>query len=264
LFSAIKSWVGRGSPPPATPPSTEGRLVYAIGDVHGRNDLLLDLLDRIEADVRTPGDSPVADGFPPMLIFLGDYIDRGPDSRAVLDTVLKMKSRPDLEVRALKGNHEHQMLLFLEDAAAGPAWGAYGGREALMSYGIRSPAPQAPSDDWEATRLALVEALPAEHLALLQSLELTVSCGDYLFVHAGVRPGVPIEESSDVDLMMIRDEFLSYRKRLEKVVVHGHTPSAEPQFEVHRIGIDTGAYATGRLTALRLQGEARAILQSED
>jgi serine/threonine protein phosphatase 1 len=242
----------------STPSSTEGRLVYAIGDIHGRNDLLLRLLSRIEDDRK------ITDGAArPLLVFLGDYIDRGPDSRAVIDTILSFSAETDMEVQPLKGNHEHQMLLFLEDASAGPPWGAYGGRETLMSYGVRPPTPQAAPELWEEARAALADATPADHLAFLKSLALTATCGDYLFVHAGVRPGVPLDENTDDDLMTIRDDFLSSKQLLEKVVVHGHTPQAEPHLDGRRIGIDTGAFATGRLTAVRLYDQARTILQVE-
>lgn len=198
-----------------------------------------------------------------VLVLLGDYIDRGPQSREVLDTVLTLQAGGDMEVRALKGNHEHQMLLFLDNAEAGPMWGNFGGLDTLLSYGVRPPPPQSPKETWEDARLALVSALPASHLALLQSLETTAECGDYLFVHAGVRPGIAIADNTEIDLLTIRDDFLSSRKAFGKVVVHGHTPQPEPYLGANRIGIDTGAYATGRLTAVRLLGPEQHILQVE-
>lgn len=256
MISALSSWFKKPNPV-APPASTEGALIYAIGDVHGHNDLLLDLLGRIAGDRQA-----LDPGLPAVLVMLGDYIDRGPQSREAIDTVLRLKAAADFEVRALKGNHEHQMLLFLEGADAGPPWGNFGGRETLQSYGVKPPSAQAPMEAWEEARLALAQAVPPEHLALLQSLELTALYGDYVFVHAGLRPGVPMSENAEVDLLTIRDEFLNAKLPFEKVVVHGHTPQAEPQLEAHRIGIDTGVYATGRLTAVRLLNTERLILQA--
>jgi serine/threonine protein phosphatase 1 len=242
---------------PQPPASTGGTLIYAIGDIHGRLDLLNTLLGRICADVVARKAER-----PPSLIFLGDYVDRGRDSRGVIDRVLQLMGEPAFEVRALKGNHEEQMLLFLEDARHGPAWAEFGGAETLASYGVVPPKSRTDSEAWENARIALHEALPAPHLRLLQTLELAVVCGDYLFVHAGVRPGVPLEAQSERDLLWIRDEFLSSDRWHGKVVVHGHTPDTEPFIGDNRIGIDTGAYATGTLTAVRLCDAEQFILQT--
>lgn len=241
--------------PPASP-STGEALVYAVGDIHGRLDLLEDLTRKIRVDAASlhPGSRPI-------LIFVGDYVDRGPDSRGVIDAILALGEEGVFEVRALKGNHEEQMLSFLEDPRSGAAWLEFGGAETLLSYGVTPPIGRGGLDAWETARKALAAALPATHRAFLESLELAIVCGDYLFVHAGVRPGVPIQEQSEHDLLWIRDDFLSSIRPIEKVVVHGHTPEPAPYIGPNRIGIDTGAYATSKLTAVRLFGTEQILLQ---
>jgi serine/threonine protein phosphatase 1 len=238
-------------------PNPGGRRVYAVGDIHGRADLLRRLLSAIEEDARdlAPADRPV-------LIFIGDYIDRGEDSRGVIDQVLALRRSDRFEAHALKGNHEEALLQFLVDPWFGSTWAEYGGLQTLASYGV-SPPLRKRADQWETARDALAAALPPEHLAFFSSLALTVSFGDYTFVHAGVRPGVPLQDQQEHDLLWIRDDFLHARTPLERsVVVHGHTPEAEPYLSTRRIGIDTGAYATGVLTAVRLSGEDCAFLQA--
>lgn len=242
---------------PRRRPSTGDRLVYAIGDVHGRLDLLQDLIKQITADF---------DGYEavekPALVFLGDYVDRGAHSRGVIEFLIRLKALTNIEVRALKGNHEQAMLRFLTDAQVGPAWVQSGGASTLVSYGVAAPQTRNASELWEQAREALATALPPEHVAFLQSLELYVEYGDYVFVHAGLRPGVPIERQSEQDLLWIRKDFLEETRPFPKVVVHGHTPEAEPFLGEIRLGLDTGAYATGVLTAARLYGTERTILQA--
>ncbi len=242
-------------------PTTGGALIYAIGDIHGRRDLLDVLVAKIRLDVATRADEASA-GQRPVLIFIGDYVDRGPDSRGVIDVALRLAASGEFEVRALKGNHEEQMLAFLKDPRAGPAWLDFGGGATLVSYGVAPPAGRTDDAAWEDARHALGDALPPEHLDFFKRLELAVVCGDYLFVHAGVRPGIPLNEQSEHDLLWIRDEFLSATRPFEKVVVHGHTPEAAPHLGHNRIGIDTGAYATATLTAVRLFGVDRAFIQT--
>lgn len=249
LFSREKARQG--------PPSTGGRLVYAVGDVHGRLDVLGPLLKDVAQDAVA---SNAAE--PPMLIFLGDYVDRGADSKGVVDLVLEMRSWPEFEVRALKGNHEESLLLFLDEPAFGPTWLEHGGIATLASYGVPPPTQSAEPAAWQATRDAFAEALPAPHRAFYEGLELTITVGDYAFVHAGVRPGVPLARQTERDLLWIRQEFLAERGRFEKVIVHGHTPMEAPQLTPTRLGIDTGAYATGVLTAVRLEGETQRVLQA--
>lgn len=242
---------GRKPAPPATPEG--GGPIYAIGDTHGRADVLADLLARITAD---------AGGRPHELIFLGDYVDRGPDSRGVIDQVLAAE-RPGVRVTALKGNHEEAMQEFLADASFGPVWAQHGGNATLASYGVRPPANRMDDADWQRAQRDFTAALPPAHRAFIDGLQLYVERGGYLFVHAGVRPGVPLDEQVPRDLLWIRKEFLNHGKRLPQMVVHGHTPEGRPSEAVHRIGVDTGAYYSGRLTAVRLEGEERRFIQAQ-
>ena len=235
---------------------TDGRLIYAVGDVHGRADLLDRLLDRIRRDAL-----PARGSDKPVLIFIGDYVDRGPSSRAVLDRVIELKREGEFEVGALKGNHEAAMLAFLTNAEVGPRWCERGGVQTLASYGVTPPESATDAVGWKAARDALELALPLQHLNLLLSLDLTAAYGDYVFVHAGLRPGVALSQQSEDDLLWIRDDFLNAPGPFEKVVVHGHTPMEQASMDDYRINIDTGAYATGILTAVRLEGEERRFIQ---
>ncbi|HEY3797694.1 MAG TPA: metallophosphoesterase family protein [Caulobacteraceae bacterium] len=237
--------------------SSGGRTVYAIGDIHGRLDQLEPLIGQIVDDAPPRGSE-----LPPALIFVGDYVDRGPDSKGVIDRVLALIAEDRFEVRTLKGNHEEAMLAFLANPEFGPAWFEHGGAQTLASYGVAPPVRRTDSADWNRARDELSERLPPSHRAFLQDLELLAAYGDYAFVHAGVRPGVPIAAQREQDLLWIREPFLSEARPFEKVIVHGHTPSVEPFLGRYRIGIDTGAYATGVLTAIRIDGAERRILRS--
>ncbi|MFN3512580.1 MAG: metallophosphoesterase family protein [Phenylobacterium sp.] len=241
------------------PPTTGGRLVYAVGDIHGRLDLLNPLIETIVADAVS-----LRPQRKPLLVFLGDYVDRGPASAGVVERILKLSYKPAFEVRTLKGNHEEALLQFLEDPEFGQTWATHGGLATLAAYGVQAPAGRLDADGWRRASEAFGAALPASHRAFYKSLELTVEAGDYLFVHAGVRPGVPLNAQAERDLLWIRGEFLDAAGPFDKVVVHGHTPMEEPQILDHRLGLDTGAYATGVLTAVRLYGEERKILQARD
>jgi serine/threonine protein phosphatase 1 len=240
-------------------PNTEGRLVYAVGDVHGRLDLLGPLLqdiaqDAVAADLTTSR---------PLLVFLGDYVDRGPDSKGVVDLILQMQTWQKFEVRALKGNHEEALLQFLGEPSFGQTWMEHGGAATLVSYGVQPPAQRTDAEAWKPVRDAFAEALPAVHRAFYENLELMITVGDYAFVHAGVRPGISLENQSERDLLWIRQEFLAERGRFEKIIVHGHTPMEAPQLTPTRLGVDTGAYATGVLTAVRLEGEDQQVMQAK-
>ena len=241
--------------PPSRAPA--GVALYVIGDIHGRSDLLGPLLRKIALDAIR-----LEPGSPRELIFLGDYIDRGPDSKGVLDLILStLQEREFWSTVTLKGNHEQAMLQFLADPQIWPDWSEFGARETLASYGVAPPARGGDPDDWARASRALNQALPDAHRRLLESLVLFVERGDYLFAHAGVRPGVPLEDKSEQDLLWIRDDFLRSRRRLAKVIVHGHTPAEAAYLGPHRIGLDTGAYATGLLTAVKLKGAERVLLQ---
>jgi serine/threonine protein phosphatase 1 len=249
------STIEQVSQPPGRRRSTEGRLVYAVGDVHGSLDLLEALLAEIARDALESRPA-----WRPLLIFVGDYVDRGPASAQVLDLLVSLSGSPAFEVRALKGNHEEAMLRFLDDPWFGPTWVQFGGAETLASYGVAAPT----SDDgsaWAAAREALANSLPPSHLEFLSNLELLVKVGDYVFVHAGLDPDQSLERQVEHDVLWIRREFLGATGLGECVVVHGHTPAEEPEFFAHRIGVDTGAYATGLLTAVRLLDDARSLIQ---
>lgn len=236
---------------PSVPP---GHRVYAVGDVHGELDLLLRLLARIKQNALTRGPAAVQ-----KLIFLGDYIDRGPQSRQVVD--LLCEGLPDgFEPVFLEGNHEQMMKRAIEaraDLDLIQLWLQNGGVPTLASYGVDRETVM----DSLVRRNRLVQGfLPPAHERFYGSLALSETVGDYLFVHAGVRPGVPLDRQSAADLMWIREPFLSYGGDLGKVVVHGHTPSDEPVVRRNRIGIDTGAFASGQLTAVMLEGSERELI----
>ncbi len=231
--------------PPATVPP--GRRVYAVGDVHGRADLLARLIDSLLADVGKGG----FEGRP-ILVFLGDYVDRGFQSKDVIDILLSERLS-SFETYFLKGNHEAAMLQFLGDPSIGPRWVEFGGAETLVSYGVRPPRTRTSMEQWQEASEALHAAVPPEHLHFLTNLDLSVRIGDYVFVHAGVRPGVALDQQTEYDLLWIREEFLGDRRPLGAVIVHGHTPAQQPHRDSRRIGLDTGAYLSGRLTAARFE-----------
>lgn len=234
----------------------EGHLLYAVGDIHGRLDLLEAILDRIEVDTRASGHVARR-----TLVFLGDYVDRGPDSRGVVDRAIGGLPQ-GFDTHFLKGNHEAILLNFLDDAWSLDNWLLNGGGATMLSYGVdteRLARLGVPPEIW---RKAFAEVLPEAHLRFFKSLKISVSFGDYLFVHAGVRPGVPLGAQSEADLIWIRAPFLDHAGPFDKIVVHGHTPQKDPVTRPNRIGIDTGAVFTGRLTALRLQDGSREFLQT--
>ena len=244
----------RETPAPARVPG--GRRVYAIGDIHGRLDLLTRLLRDVREDDARRGDVETT------LVFLGDFVDRGPDSAAVMDLLIRLAADPAVDARFLAGNHEEVFGLALAgDERATRLFCRIGGRETAFSYGIVR-------HDYEAMSHAEVSAglqalVPARHREFLAALEDMVVIGDYAFVHAGVRPGRALDAQRREDLRWIRDPFLDHRGRLDKVIVHGHTISEDVDMLPHRIGIDTGGFQTDRLTALGLEGEARWTLQTQ-
>lgn len=233
----------------------EGRIGYAVGDIHGRADLLARMFERLEKDARPAGARPV-------VVFLGDYIDRGPDSAEVIDLLLQ--GRPEgFERRFLKGNHEAAMLAFLSDPIAHRAWLSHGGLETLASYGV-GPLPTigSQSEDLVRARDGFAASLPPAHRAFYAGLERFASLGDYLFVHAGVDPARPLARQSEEDLLWIRGRFLHDQRRYDQCVVHGHTPIDSPFRDERRIGLDTGAYFSDRLTAARFEADAVSFIQA--
>jgi serine/threonine protein phosphatase 1 len=249
------SGAGRTGVSPASARVPQNALIYAIGDVHGRADLLDALLTRIDEDVRQ-------EDLRPTVVFMGDYIDRGPNSAQVVDRVLALHTRSDLQVIALKGNHEELLLRYLNEPDLGPRWSEYGGGATLMSYGVRPPLHRSDAEGWSQAHEAFRAALPQAHLKFYKDLRLSFEAGDYVFVHAGVRSGVAMAEQTSDDMLWIRRGSLDAEDSLPRVVVHGHTPAEAVDLDGRRIGIDTGAYASGRLTALKLKGAERSLLQT--
>lgn len=249
----FKSLFGKKEVPrPAAP---EGHVLYAIGDVHGRADLLVILLEAILEEAR-------AHGRPTTIIGLGDYVDRGPGSREVIELLVGLSHAQGPQLRLLKGNHEETLLRFLDDAGRGATWCEYGGRETLQSYGVEPPEEADDVAGWEAAQAQFAAALPPSHLELLTSMAVTYEAGDYFFCHAGARPGVPLNEQDEADLLWIRGSFLDDKRRFDKVIVHGHSVGEEVQADHRRIGVDTGAYATSALTAVKLEGRGQFLLQT--
>lgn len=227
------------------------QLIYAIGDVHGRADLLDRLLTKIDQDRA---------GEPAEIILLGDYVDRGPSSRNVIEMLVSQPSDTALKRTCLRGNHEQTLLTFLTDHTIGPDWGKYGGIETLASYGVSPPRKRTRAEDWIACQQALRDAIPAEHIAFLENLPVQADREPYLFVHAGIDPDKALADQSSKTMMWIREPFLSFNGRLERFVVHGHSANKKPTRKRYRLGIDTGAYITNTLTALRIgKGKARLI-----
>lgn len=230
------------SPPTAIP---EGTRIYAVGDIHGEVALLEELFQMILAD------SATASGMRKLLVFLGDYVDRGPASRQVIDTILKRTPKGFTSV-PLMGNHEWMMLRFLEEPDSGASWLWNGGLMTLESY-LGGDEPLMEHGLPHLSR-ALALALPPAHLSFLKGLRASYEVGGTLFTHAGIRPGVPLAEQSPTDMMWIREPFLSSDLDFGRVVVHGHTVVARPEVHFNRIALDTGAHASGRLTCLVLEG----------
>ncbi len=240
----------------------ENECVYAIGDIHGRFDLLEQLVESIEADARTlPQDTRIT------LVFLGDYIDRGMQSRDVVDFLIGDRLS-DFDTIFLMGNHEEALLQFRQDSEFGAQWARYGGGETLYSYGLQPPKTQGPfgaggnADAWRQVWDDFRLKLPVEHLEFFQSLKHYFSLGDYLFVHAGLKPDVPLEQQTARDMLWIRDEFLHDSGAFEHIIVHGHTPADDVHSDYRRIGLDTGAYYSGQLSAARLYKTDVSILST--
>lgn len=254
MLAALKSLFRASGNRIEVPPSSIGRLVYAIGDIHGRLDLFERMLAHIRADELAALECP-------LIVLLGDYVDRGPDSAGVLERIIRLKEEGWCDVELLLGNHEESLLKFLHSAQHGPSWVDYGGGSTLGSYGVPLPGSRTDMMQWEETRVAFAAALPAAHEALLREMKYLVRIDDYVFVHAGVRPDVPLEEQGVDTFLWVRGAFMAAEKACNYVVVHGHTPEDAPTNKRWRIGIDSGAYATGVLTAVRLKDSSRHIIQ---
>ena len=220
------------------------RTVYAVGDIHGRADLLADLEKKILADWGEHG------GKNSFLVFLGDYIDRGPRSR---DVIQRLITGFPLPARYLRGNHDQMLLDFMRDPDIGEDWRRLGGIETLASYGV-DIAEISLGRGFERAASELKSRMPEAHISFFEGLEMSITTERYFFCHAGVRPGVRLNAQNDQDLLWIRQPFLGSEADFGKVVVHGHTPVEEPEILPNRINVDTGAYLTGKLTCLILNG----------
>lgn len=229
----------------------DGMRIYAIGDIHGRLDLLEIMHDKIA--VETASDRPGRR----IIIHLGDYVDRGPDSAGVLE-FLSNVTQTDPDMIALAGNHEHGFLDFLEHGEAGSLFPNNGGAQTARSYGVT--ADFSTDGGLERTSAELRAAVPASHTDFIRKLPLKAEFGDFFFCHAGVRPEVPLESQSDWDLVWIRYDFLDWPDLFEKVIVHGHTPHGEPEVLPNRVNVDTAAFASGVLTALVLEGTEKRFV----
>lgn len=225
--------------------------LYAIGDVHGRRDLLAEMHARIRAEIIRE--------HPPdwRIVHLGDYVDRGPDAKGVLDLLIAAV-QADRRVVMLAGNHDLGFLEFLAKPDPEGLFARFGGVQTAHSYGV-----ELHPDDMDRFRDAaakLVGQVPPKHLAFLRDLEFSCAFGDFFFCHAGIRPGIPLDRQDEMDLIWIRDTFLLWPHLHPKVIVHGHTPTAEPEIRANRVNIDTGAYSTGRLTALVIDGPRKRLM----
>jgi serine/threonine protein phosphatase 1 len=233
-----------------------GLRVYAIGDIHGRADLLDQLHDKIETDLSTAPEKTV-------IVYLGDYVDRGADSHGVVERLTRPRfTGPQfsgIETVALLGNHEDMLLQFMDAPYGASLWLSNGGDATLSSYKVKVPAS---FDELLFTQRALLGAMPRHHKQFLSSLPEQVQYGDFLFVHAGIKPGLPLDRQSREQMIWIRDVFLNSETDHGLIVVHGHTIVHEVEWRPNRIGVDTGAYTTGRLTALVLEGSGRRLLQT--
>ena len=235
-------------------PFPEAGRLYVVGDIHGRSDLLDRMVVEISRDLAArPAGSC-------LTVTLGDYIDRGPDSCGVLD---RLAGNPfPMDFIALKGNHEELFETFLRDPSIADHWRRLGGLETLRSYGVAVRALMIGRNYRQAAE-ALGKAVPQKHMDFLTSLKMSLTVGRYFLCHAGVRPGVPLEAQRADDLLWIREEFLDSQVDFGKIVVHGHTPIEEPQVRPNRIGIDTGAFMTGRLTCVVLEEASIRFLSTK-
>lgn len=237
----------------STPPDC---VIWAVGDVHGRLDVLAPLVKTIARDL---GESPKQRK---VVIFLGDYVDRGPNSQGVIALLERLPRALPFEFHFLRGNHEDRMAAFLDNPGLGPGWCDYGGRETPLSYGLEVSTQSDDLNVWAETSRALSDAMGPGQRSFFERLESFVSIGGYFFAHAGAKPGVPLDRQSAHDLMWVRRTFLNDASMFDRMVVHGHTPAQEVHTDQRRIGLDTGAYATGVLSALRLEDDRREVLQT--
>lgn len=240
---------------PRGPRMTDSVRLYAVGDIHGRADLLRVMHDLISADAGSAGECRK------VVVYLGDYVDRGENSRQVIDLLLE-NPLPDFENVYLMGNHEEMLLDFLDDTDVASQWMQNGGGATLFSYGVGMPGGAGGTTRNQVIQAQLMENLPGAHLEFLRGLKMYHEAGGYLFVHAGISPEVPFLEQGAEDLLWIRDDFLNSEADFGKCVVHGHSIVPEPVILSNRIAIDTGAFYSNRLTCLVLEGDEQRFLRT--
>lgn len=233
------------------PKVPDGSVIYVVGDIHGRADLLEQKIETIENDRNLRRFDTYQE------IYLGDYVDRGPGSPRVLDLLIARTAIPG--VVTLRGNHEHVMGGTFAQPELLERWRFMGGLETMMSYGLSYELAKGGSSTLQ-LHAKWLEAVPQAHKEFLEGLVYSISVGDYFFAHAGIRPGIALERQDPRDLMWIREIFLQSKRWHGLFVVHGHTPTEKPDFQHNRLGIDTGAYITGNLTVLKLFGTEKVIL----
>jgi len=236
----------------------DGVRVYAVGDIHGR----VDLLDRLHAMIREDA-GDIRPGFEKVVVYLGDYLDRGLHSRELLDSFLD-DPLEGFESVYLRGNHDQCFLDFLVDPEEAANWLRFGGDATVRSYGVRIPDDVPPDVRMVDIRDRLLETVPQRHLGFLANLELTRVIGDFLFVHAGINPERLLSEQTPEDLMWIRGAFLDSDRDFGKVVVHGHSVNSVPEIRQNRIGIDTGACFNNNLTCVVLEGANKRFLSTSE
>jgi serine/threonine protein phosphatase 1 len=229
----------------AKPRLPDGIRIYALTDIHGCTDLLRAMFAVIDRDLVTIGRRRA------IHVFMGDYIDRGPDSSGTIDLLVERARKH--ETIFLKGNHEVFLFEVLKNPEMLQNWRQYGGLQTLSSYGVQPPLNPTVQEQKQLID-QLSHAIPLHHRMFFEQLRPSFVCGDFFFVHAGIRPGLPLASQREEDLLWIRDEFLFSERKHEKYIVHGHTPVREPDIRVNRANIDTGAYATGNLTLLTIEG----------
>lgn len=253
MLKSIRSLFS-SKPERALPAVPAGERIYAVGDIHGRLDLLVSLAEAIEYDNKARGAADTT------VILLGDLVDRGPDSSGVIKAA-RMWSQMR-QMRFIMGNHEEMFLESFNDLETLRPFLKYGGRETLLSYPI-DPLTYSAAELGELQEL-MFDAVPKEDLDFLRGFEDSIIKGDYLFVHAGIQPNVPLGDQRASHLRWIREPFLSHGGDHGYIVVHGHSIMAEAEVLANRIGIDTGAYDSGKLTALGLEGTNRWLIETRD
>lgn len=248
MFSWLKTTAHRER---GYPPAPEGFILYAIGDIHGRSDCLADAHALVDEDIARRSSRSRA-----VEIYVGDYVDRGQDSRGVIELLLQRAKKNHLVL--LRGNHETAMEGFLRGLIPFEEWRTLGGLETILSYDVN--ARSLLSNGGAIQPRDLAERLPLSHMRFFSTLQSFYVCGRYCFVHAGIRPGIPLENQSIEDLTWIREGFLNFAGDFGHIVIHGHTPSSEIDFRPNRVNIDTGAYATNRLSVVRIDSVGLSIL----